>query len=81
MESGLAVVFMSDIEGAQQSLTLPQALKDQCQALGISPTGNAGGKMSLTDFGSAPKGPHDQANITGWCAHFRSTEPPDIYGD
>ncbi|GAA6012942.1 hypothetical protein JCM8202_002959, partial [Rhodotorula sphaerocarpa] len=66
MEAGLAVVFMSDIEGAQQTLTLPQALKDQCESLGISATGNAGGKMSLTDFGTAPKGPKDQAQITGW---------------
>ncbi|GAA5964502.1 hypothetical protein JCM8115_003900 [Rhodotorula mucilaginosa] len=66
MESGLAVVFMSDIPGAQQTLTLPQAIKDQCQALGVSATGNAGGKMSVTDLGNAPKGPQDQEHILGW---------------
>lgn len=66
MESGLAVVFMSDIPGAQQTLTLPQQITDQCQALGISSTGNAGGKMSVVDLGDAPKGPHDQEHILGW---------------
>lgn len=68
MEAGLAVVFMEDIPGAQQSMTLPQQIKDQCDALGISTTGNAAGKMSVTDLSGAPNGPRDQAHITGWCA-------------
>ena len=67
MEAGLAVVFMTDILGAQKTFTLPQQIVDQCEAQGISPTGNAAGKMSLTDFSGAPKGPKDQAHITGWC--------------
>ncbi|GAA6063031.1 hypothetical protein JCM10212_001010 [Sporobolomyces blumeae] len=66
MEAGLAVVFMEDPVGAQQSLTLPQQIKDQCTALDISYTGNAAGKMSTTDLSGAPDGPHDQAHITGW---------------
>ncbi|GAA5995608.1 multicopper oxidase [Rhodotorula paludigena] len=66
MEAGLAVVFMEDIPGAQRTMTLPQQIKDQCDALGISTTGNAAGKMSVTDLSGAPNGPHDQAHITGW---------------
>lgn len=67
MEAGLAVVFMTDVLGAQQSMTLPQEIVDQCEAQGISPTGNAAGKMSLTDFAGAPSGPDTQEHITGWC--------------
>ncbi|TNY21325.1 laccase [Rhodotorula diobovata] len=66
MEAGLAVVFMTDVLGAQQSMTLPQEIVDQCEAQGISPTGNAAGKMSLTDFAGAPSGPDTQEHITGW---------------
>ncbi|GAA5986611.1 hypothetical protein JCM11641_005166 [Rhodosporidiobolus odoratus] len=66
MEAGLAVVFMEDPLGAQQSLTLPQSIKDQCSDLGISYTGNAAGKMSTTDLSGAASGPRDQAHITGW---------------
>ncbi|BGP42823.1 ferroxidase fet3 [Rhodotorula kratochvilovae] len=66
MEAGLAVVFMTDILGAQQSLTLPQQIVDQCEAQGISPVGNAAGRMSVTDLAGAPHGPEDQEHITGW---------------
>ncbi|GAA6030923.1 hypothetical protein JCM8097_008938 [Rhodosporidiobolus ruineniae] len=66
MEAGLAVVFMEDVDGAQKTLTLPDAIKDQCTDLGISYTGNAAGKMSTTDLSGAPSGPRDQAHITGW---------------
>ncbi|BGP27055.1 ferroxidase fet3 [Rhodotorula toruloides] len=68
MEAGLAVVFMVDPLGAQQSMTIPQVMKDQCAHLGISPTGNAAGKMSVTDLSGAPHGPVDQyaAGLFGW---------------
>lgn len=69
MEAGLAVVFMVDPLGAQQSMTIPQVMVDQCKQLGISPTGNAAGKMSVTDLSGAPHGPVDQyaAGLFGWC--------------
>ncbi|GAA5912089.1 uncharacterized protein JCM6883_007107 [Sporobolomyces salmoneus] len=66
MEAGLAVVFMEDPLGAQQTLTLPQRIVDQCNMQGINPYGNAAGKLSLTDLRGAPDGPRDQAHITGW---------------
>ncbi|BGP10757.1 ferroxidase fet3 [Rhodotorula toruloides] len=68
MEAGLAVVFMVDPLGAQQSMTIPQVMVDQCKQLGISPTGNAAGKMSVTDLSGAPHGPVDQyaAGLFGW---------------
>ncbi|GAA5959158.1 hypothetical protein JCM21900_001410 [Sporobolomyces salmonicolor] len=66
MEAGLAIVFMEDPLGAQQTMTLPDQIKDQCTSLGYSYTGNAAGKMSTTDLSGAPSGPFDQAHITGW---------------
>jgi iron transport multicopper oxidase len=60
MEAGLAVVFMEDVDGAQSSLTLPDDIKEQCSALGISTTGNAVGKMSVTDLSGEATGPTDQ---------------------
>ncbi|BGP19389.1 ferroxidase fet3 [Rhodosporidiobolus nylandii] len=66
MEAGLAVVFMEDPIGAQQSMTLPQQVIDQCNSLDMDYTGNAAGKMSTTDLSGQAKAPQDQAHITGW---------------
>ncbi|GAA5832084.1 hypothetical protein JCM11251_002812 [Rhodosporidiobolus azoricus] len=66
MEAGLAVVFMEDPLGAQQTMTLPQQIVDQCNALDMKYTGNAAGHMSTTDLSGQAKAPQDQAHITGW---------------
>lgn len=48
----------------QTELAIPQVMNDQCTALGIPVTGNSVGKMSLTDFAGAVRGPYPQ--ILGW---------------
>ncbi|KAM0786927.1 hypothetical protein ACM66B_002349 [Microbotryomycetes sp. NB124-2] len=66
MTAGLAAVFIEAPTEAQQVLQLPQVMKDQCAALGISPEGNAAGKFSVTDLKGAPHGPYPQK--LGWHA-------------
>lgn len=39
LEAGLAVVFVEAPDEAQQILTIPQVMKDQCATLGIPYTG------------------------------------------
>lgn len=48
----------------QTELEIPQVMKDQCAALGVPVTGNSVGKMSLTEFPGAVRGPYPQ--ILGW---------------
>lgn len=55
LESGLALIFVSAPEVAQQRMTLPQAFKDICEAGGTPGVGNAAGKMGL-DLSGAPSG-------------------------
>ncbi|ORY74747.1 laccase [Leucosporidium creatinivorum] len=66
MTAGLAMVFIEAPSEAQEQLALPQVMKDQCDYWGISPTGNAAGKMSVTDLSGAPHGPYPQ--VAGWHA-------------
>lgn len=39
MEAGLAVVFIEAPKESQETLTIPQVMKDQCAAMGIPYTG------------------------------------------
>ncbi|ORY53401.1 Cupredoxin [Leucosporidium creatinivorum] len=64
LEAGLAVVFIEAPNEMQTELAIPQVMNDQCTALGIPVTGNSVGKMSLTDFAGAVRGPYPQ--ILGW---------------
>lgn len=60
MTAGLAMLFIEAPAEAQQTITVPQYMKDQCASLDISATGNAAGKMSATDLSGAPHGPYPQ---------------------
>ncbi|KAK4701689.1 iron transport multicopper oxidase, partial [Phenoliferia sp. Uapishka_3] len=64
LEAGLAVVFVEAPDEAQQTITIPQVMKDQCATLGIASTGNVAGKNSTSDFSGEAKGPFPQKN--GW---------------
>ncbi|CDH52652.1 iron transport multicopper oxidase fio1 [Lichtheimia corymbifera JMRC:FSU:9682] len=55
LESGLAALFVVAPDVAQQRMSLPQSMKDLCQASGIPATGNAAGKEGL-DLSGAPSG-------------------------
>jgi iron transport multicopper oxidase len=55
LEAGLAVIFISAPDVAQQRMTLPQAFIDVCEAGGTPGTGNAAGKEGL-DLKGAPSG-------------------------
>ncbi|KAI8062306.1 Cupredoxin [Gilbertella persicaria] len=55
LESGLAALFITAPEVAQQRMTLPQAFVDICEAGGTPGVGNAAGKMGL-DLSGAPSG-------------------------
>lgn len=55
LESGLAALFITAPDVAQQRMTLPQAFKDICEAGGTPSSGNAAGKTGL-DLSGAPKG-------------------------
>ncbi|KAI7887280.1 Cupredoxin [Mucor mucedo] len=55
LESGLAALFITAPDVAQERMTLPQAFKDICEAGGTPSVGNAAGKMSL-DLSGAPNG-------------------------
>ncbi|KXS12722.1 multicopper oxidase [Gonapodya prolifera JEL478] len=61
LESGLAATFIEAPDQIQKlAAGQPKVLNDQCSALGISTTGNAGGKNSTTDFGAYSFGPYVQ---------------------
>ncbi|PWN97912.1 multi copper oxidase [Tilletiopsis washingtonensis] len=64
LSSGLAAIFIEAPMLAQQQLTLPGDLQSQCAALGISPTGNAAGFNSTTNFAGLRKEPTFLE--TGW---------------
>ncbi|KAE8212202.1 hypothetical protein CF327_g4124 [Tilletia walkeri] len=64
LSSGLVAIFMEGTPEIQSTLKVPQLFADQCQQMGISPTGNAGGKNSTTNFGTLRKAPH--YFVTGW---------------
>ncbi|KAL8278893.1 hypothetical protein RQP46_008764 [Phenoliferia psychrophenolica] len=64
LEAGLAVVFVEAPTEAQELLTIPQVMKDQCEMLGIASTGNVAGKNSTTNFHGEAVGPFPQKN--GW---------------
>lgn len=55
LESGLAALFITAPDVAQQRMTLPQAFKDICEAGGTPAVGNAAGKQGL-DLSGAPSG-------------------------
>lgn len=60
-------MIVEGIPEAQQSLYIPPQLTEQCRAQGISPTGNAAGLNSTTDFtGLLAKEPN--ALESGWTA-------------
>ena len=61
----MAVQFVEAAPIAQQrSSSLPQALADQCRALGLPASGNAAGHASATDLSGLPLGPYQQK--VGW---------------
>ncbi|KAL9939966.1 hypothetical protein V8E36_000671 [Tilletia maclaganii] len=63
--SGLVAILLEAPTEIQSLLTPPPPqFASQCQAWGISPTGNAGGLNSTTQFGSLPRAQHYL--ITGW---------------
>lgn len=53
-------MFIEAPNEMQTELEIPQVMKDQCAALGVPVTGNSVGKMSLTDFPGAVRGPYPQ---------------------
>ncbi|KAI8881105.1 multicopper oxidase [Backusella circina FSU 941] len=55
LESGLAAIFVSSPDVAQQRMQLPQAFIDICEAGGSPGVGNAAGKQGL-DLSGAPSG-------------------------
>lgn len=52
LQSGLAAVFLSSTPELQARMKPPSFVADQCRAQKISPTGNAAGINSTTDFGA-----------------------------
>ena len=56
--------FIEAPDIAQERNTLPQALVQQCAALGLPTSGNAAGFASTTDLEGLPLGPFPQNN--GW---------------
>ncbi|KAA1476163.1 ferroxidase [Dentipellis sp. KUC8613] len=70
LEVGLAVTLIEaplEVQSrAQNGIKPPQALVDQCSALGLPVSGNAAGHASTTDLSGLPLGPYQQNN--GWHA-------------
>ncbi|KAI5479835.1 laccase [Pseudohyphozyma bogoriensis] len=66
LEAGLAVVFIEAPTEAQEIMTLPDQVIDQCAAQGIATSGNIAGKNSTTDLKGEALGPYPQNN--GWHA-------------
>ncbi|KAE9398315.1 ferroxidase [Gymnopus androsaceus JB14] len=65
LEVGLAVQLVeAPLQAQLYADTVPQALKDNCLALGFPASGNAAGFASKTDLDGLPLGPYLQNN--GW---------------
>ena len=64
LEVGLAIQLVEAPLIAQQRNTAPQAMYDQCKALGKPSSGNAAGFASTTDLDGLPLGPYPQK--LGW---------------
>ena len=61
----MAVQFIeAPLIAQQRSGSLPQAVSDQCKALGLPASGNAAGHASATDLSGLPLGPYLQK--IGW---------------
>ncbi|KAG0147247.1 hypothetical protein CROQUDRAFT_61959 [Cronartium quercuum f. sp. fusiforme G11] len=62
LESGLAALIVVAPLISQQSIPVPQFMKDHCTALGKPSSGNAGGLSgpSIYDLSKAPHGPYPQ---------------------
>lgn len=57
MDSGLAVIMITDPSYSQLRLEIPQTMKDHCEYWGHSATGNVVGLNSTTDFKGEAVGP------------------------
>lgn len=57
MDSGLAVIMITDPSYSQLELEIPQTMKDHCAYWGYSATGNVVGLNSTTDFKGEAVGP------------------------
>lgn len=57
MDSGLAVIMITDPSYSQSKLEIPQTMKDHCAYWGYSATGNVVGLNSTTDFKGEAVGP------------------------
>ncbi|BEI84084.1 hypothetical protein CcaverHIS002_0406880 [Cutaneotrichosporon cavernicola] len=64
LTSGLALVFVEAPDVMQQTLQIPQQLKDLCTDQHIPAQGNVVGKFSTTDFKGQPWGPFPV--VMGW---------------
>lgn len=65
LEVGLAVQLVeAPLQAQLYADKVPQALKDNCLALGFPDSGNAAGFASTTDLDGLPLGPYLQNN--GW---------------
>jgi len=64
LEVGLSIQLIEAPLQAQQRNTLPQAMYDNCEAIGQSTSGNAAGHLSPLDLSGLPSGPFPQ-NL-GW---------------
>ncbi|KIR56098.1 ferroxidase [Cryptococcus gattii Ru294] len=64
MDSGLAVIMITDPSYSQLRLEIPQTMKDHCEYWGHSATGNVVGLNSTTDFKGEAVGPLPL--VMGW---------------
>ncbi|KAK0215678.1 Fet3 protein [Armillaria fumosa] len=64
LQVGLAIVLIEAPLEAQQRNHVPQAMYDNCQALGTPFSGNAAGHATVTDLNGLPLGPYPQK--LGW---------------
>jgi len=64
LEAGLAMQLVEAPLVAQERNAVPQAIYDQCKALGKPTSGNAAGYASTTDLDGLPLGPYPQK--LGW---------------
>jgi iron transport multicopper oxidase len=64
LESGLAIQLIEAPLLAQQRNKTPQAMYDNCKALGKPFSGNAAGFASTTNLAGLPLGPYPQR--LGW---------------
>ncbi|KAK0542740.1 ferroxidase fet3 [Tilletia horrida] len=66
LSSGLVAFFVEAPTEIQTNLAIPSILNDQCEYWKTSPTGNAAGLNSTTEFGSLPVAHHYLES--GWTA-------------